>query len=485
MVFVGACALAWAAPAQANPETEDLVDDVEPSNIYQGEETQGCGWPTTVAVTGGNSLCTGTLIHPEIVAYAAHCGGGSKTLKFGNSSGVASKTIKAQYCRTYEGYGGTNDQGHDWAFCRLNQPVTDLPITPIVMGCEGAQYLTDGAQVAIVGFGNNSQNETGAGTKRWAMTTLHHTIGNIAQVGGAPNAGICSGDSGGPAFVQYEDGSWHAFGIASTVTGGCSGLGTHALLPAAASWIEEESGLDVTPCFTLNGQWDPDYRCGHFITSGAETPGEWGNWCSAPVSGASSTCGAPYDEEADTTAPVVTILDPIHEMVYEVGTKLPIEIDANDGGGWGVKSAWVSIEGMEQDPLLYEPYKYGAVQFPEGAWTLKAYAEDGAGNIGESSEVVVYIGVEPGETGESESGSDSGSDGDPTAGPGDDDDDDSSPSDDDDDDDDDVNATGTDSGADTAGEGEGCGCRADDAGGGALTGFALLGLLALGRRRRR
>ena len=72
--------------------------------------------------------------------------------------------------------------------------------------------------------------------------------------------------------VQYDDGTWHVFGIASTVNGGCSGLGTHALLPRAAAWIEEESGLDVTPCFTLNGQWDPDYRCGHFIMSGAETP---------------------------------------------------------------------------------------------------------------------------------------------------------------------------------------------------------------------
>ncbi|MCA9718973.1 MAG: trypsin-like serine protease [Myxococcales bacterium] len=490
IVFIGAAVLCGApAPANADPGADaPLVDDVAPSGIYQGEETQGCAWPTTVAVTGGNSLCTGTLIHPRVVAYAAHCGAGNKTILFGNSSQVGSKTIQTEFCRTNPAYSGVSDQAHDWAFCKLTQSIEDLPITPIVMGCEGNQYLQAGAQVAIVGFGNNSVNDTGAGTKRWAMTTLHNVIGNVAHVGGAPDAGICSGDSGGPAFVQYDDGTWHAFGIASTVTGGCSGLGTHSLLPAAAAWIEEESGIDVTPCFTTNGQWDADFRCGGFAESGPQSFGEWPTWCEGtPASGASSTCGDPYDAEADTTAPIVTILNPIHGMVYDSGTKLPIEIDALDPG-WGVKSAWISIEGMDQPGIEYPPFKYGAVQFPDGVWHLTAFAEDGAGNLGESAEVTIYVGVEPGETtgGDSSTGGDATTD-DPSAGTSDssagDDDDDSAPGDDDDDDDD---ASGTETSMmDSEGDGEGCGCRADDdARGWALAGLGLLGLLGVRRRRR-
>jgi hypothetical protein len=58
------------APAQAeglgwSEQPED------PEAIYGGETVAVCGWPTTVSMQGS---CTGTLVHPQVVIYAQHCG---------------------------------------------------------------------------------------------------------------------------------------------------------------------------------------------------------------------------------------------------------------------------------------------------------------------------------------------------------------------------------------------------------------------------
>ena len=45
----------------------------EAEPIYGGSKVKQCGWPTTVALGG----CTGTLVHPELVIFAAHCMQGS------------------------------------------------------------------------------------------------------------------------------------------------------------------------------------------------------------------------------------------------------------------------------------------------------------------------------------------------------------------------------------------------------------------------
>ena len=66
-----------AGPALANPGDEVAAEQEEAEpEIYGGIEAGTCAWPQTVAVTGGQGLCTGTLIHPSVVMYAAHCGGG-------------------------------------------------------------------------------------------------------------------------------------------------------------------------------------------------------------------------------------------------------------------------------------------------------------------------------------------------------------------------------------------------------------------------
>ena len=54
-------------------EGSDQFTDVDegPEAIYGGTTVPVCGWPSTVELGGA---CSGTLVHPQVVIYASHCG---------------------------------------------------------------------------------------------------------------------------------------------------------------------------------------------------------------------------------------------------------------------------------------------------------------------------------------------------------------------------------------------------------------------------
>ena len=130
------------------------------------------------------------------------------------------------------------------------------------MGC-GTQELYYGRDVAIAGFGDNTESG-GYGTKRWGETIISSAVTQDnpgINVGEAGLAG-CSGDSGGPAFIQYEDGTWHTFGITSGGPPCGQGADTYAMPHRWIEWLETESGLDLTPCYDQDGTWNPTADCG-------------------------------------------------------------------------------------------------------------------------------------------------------------------------------------------------------------------------------
>ena len=185
-------------------------------------------------------------------------------------------------------------EGTDIAYCKLGQAQEDIPLVPILMGCDEDVLVKD-REVYIVGFGNNDTGHPQR-TKLQAKTIFNNfTINDGAHVGGG-GIDTCQGDSGGPVYVQMDDGSWRVFGITSW--GPDCGSGTYyGVMSRNVGWIEESSGIDITPCHDADGTWNPGPDCGEVPADivGAVN-GDWSSGCADGPTLPHRECGAPDGE---------------------------------------------------------------------------------------------------------------------------------------------------------------------------------------------
>ncbi|MEL6185173.1 MAG: trypsin-like serine protease [Myxococcota bacterium] len=255
------------------------------SPIVGGTAVGTCGFPTTVLVGGG---CSGTLVHSRVVVTAAHCGSPTR-VEFGERAGTG--FTRSVECHPVPGRGTAADV----QFCILDRPV-DLPVTPILYGCELDQLVV-GTEVVITGFGQTAFDNRGSfGVQRWSYAPIRSVQSDVTLIG-TPSSSACPGDSGGPVFLPMADGSWRVFGSVSGGTTGipCNGDGAYPRLENHVPWFERTFGIDVTPCHDVDGGWNPSAECTGFF-AGDHTGGEsWSNLCEgAPASGPSATCGPPH-----------------------------------------------------------------------------------------------------------------------------------------------------------------------------------------------
>jgi MYXO-CTERM domain-containing protein len=424
-------------------------------------------------------------VHPEVVVYAAHCGGNQNQVYFGERANQPAFTRGTTLCRTNPQYQGNGSLGNgvDHAFCILSEPVTDVEIVPILMGCE-TSILQQGQDVTIVGFGNTDTGQYGI---KHQVTTTINNVGAEAFIGGG-GQDSCQGDSGGPVYVRLDedlggDGTWRVFGITS-YGGACGSGGYYSLMHRGMEWMEGELaqyGIDITPCHNSDGTWNPGPECFGFPYEPATAGGTWSsNSCNpGELSGYSAMCGAPFNSEPDDTPPTVSLIDPPDQSLFDSmgsgSVQLDITATADDGDGWGIQEVTLIIDGNEVATDPQPPFSWEGLTFPTGSYTLEARATDYAGNTAISQAHQMGVDEEPdppapppttgGDEGGSggESGSDTGAG---EAGTG-------------------TTAMGTfgDEGFD-GDEGSGCACSADERDRSGALGWMGFLLLGLARRRR-
>jgi secreted trypsin-like serine protease len=222
----------------------EIADDQKPSGVVNGEETNYEEWQGAVGLFGLGSLCTGTLISPDVVLSAGHCVYQPGQFDYvkdpdylqivgGAIVGEVSYSYAKQVVKhpSYNGIWGT-----DLSMVLLETPVEDVVYyrvgkeKPIVVGTKGW----------IVGYGTTGTNDTESpGIHRAGESTVLK-VGPTIEIGDP--AGGCHGDSGGPFFTKESDGEWVVTGVASTVSGGqCdANSGTNEVNTAAyRGWIEK------------------------------------------------------------------------------------------------------------------------------------------------------------------------------------------------------------------------------------------------------
>ena len=283
---------AFTAAAPAAAFAGELVGSRDPAAIYGGAAVDACGWPTTVFVND----CTGTLVHPSVVVLAAHCiafGGQPTQVLLGDDYNQPTRTVGVAGCTAHPDWQDVEpgDGASDIAVCKLAEPIDNVQIVPILMGCE-TEALAVGATVTLVGYGDGD-DALGHGPKREAVTAIQQVGTDAVWIGGQGKSS-CYGDSGGPAYVQLADGSWRVFGATSgsaTEVEGCGQTSIWTLVHVYVPWIEETTGIDVTPCHDADGTWNPGDGCMGFPLSPGSSGGTWADGCAGEVSGVVETCG--------------------------------------------------------------------------------------------------------------------------------------------------------------------------------------------------
>jgi len=218
--------------------------------------------------------CTGLLLAPKLLVTAAHCGGATAfwlgdefEVRVDDETGTANaidapagSARRVVKCTPHPN--GEIASGRDIAWCELAEPAMDSrQIAPALLGCMRG-LLTEGTDVTLVGFGSDATHDA-VGIKRRAVANVSN-FGAELEIGDHER-GSCAGDSGSPAFVQLDSGTGSEWWVAGILSNGLSGercgVGYYTDLSAVLPWLEQSSGVDLSPCGTSEGIWSPGVAC--------------------------------------------------------------------------------------------------------------------------------------------------------------------------------------------------------------------------------
>ncbi len=281
--------------------------------VIGGQEESGFPSVVSLGAEFGSStvsMCSGNLITPRIVLTAAHCGEGipeSVIVKVGRAFFGAD--IEAyEHALGFEAYYGHPDyeelSGWDLGANDVGVAILaeDAPVEPTFVN---PIELTDddiGRAVKSVGFGvSNAAAGTGSGIKRSADLTLDD-LQEQFLVSYATDDGttICSGDSGGPQFIDV-DGVWVQAAVHSWADADCVTYSGSTRTDLVWDWVLDEveayhgsrdlceinGWYDNAVCDTLCDEPDPDcfVDTGDPDTDGGGNGGKGGCGCASGGAG--------------------------------------------------------------------------------------------------------------------------------------------------------------------------------------------------------
>jgi secreted trypsin-like serine protease len=227
-----------AAPASAIVGTSESARTAAASHIVMIVSTRG-------------SLCTGTALAPDLVLTAGHCVAPEASYRVLTADkkppGLTIQTVAVNPRYNPKDYAS----GRVTADVALLKLASSLPadIQPVALGAAGP--VSPGDRFVIAGYGTSAYgSETGIGSSRSATLIATGKPGNL-QIrlvdpiarGERNGLGGCTGDSGGPAFIE-NSGALSVIGVISWSTGpnlseGCGGMTGITPLALHRNWIAE------------------------------------------------------------------------------------------------------------------------------------------------------------------------------------------------------------------------------------------------------
>ena len=270
-----------------SPETADGVfPRIVINNTIGAQGSRDYAAPFDAVVQLGG--CTGTLIAPNVVLSARHCGIGSGTLvRFGDNSNSPDFTITVQSSSLPDG-GGSLLDGGDVSIHTLNGSVPSNIAEPVRLIDETDDL--EGMLAATLGYGYNGLGSSGHGFsadgRRWGGENIIDVYGSPANSSGTNiistdfdngtsgantipsssstplefEATTAPGDSGGPVMVQFG-GQWVIAGVLSGGTTSTSVYGDISWWTGTAVFrdaIESAGGEFVTGLEIMYPEGLPD-----------------------------------------------------------------------------------------------------------------------------------------------------------------------------------------------------------------------------------
>lgn len=232
-----ACSMAACAMDESVAQDDSPTVSTDDQSIIGG--TTDTGDPCVVGVfahapgSTSGSICTGTIIGPHTVLTAAHCvspatiGSGQQIdLLPGTTLALPGITTSS---RTFNSTWNPNNLQacHDEGILHTTQTLSPI--------CNRGTFNSS-LSVRIVGYGSNTHQNTGVGTKRTATVAVD-AFNSVLFQDGNSNMQTCHGDSGGPAFQGSLVVGVTSFGSDQSATSVCFNGGFHCRVDADTTFI--------------------------------------------------------------------------------------------------------------------------------------------------------------------------------------------------------------------------------------------------------